>query len=317
MLQQTRAEVVAPYYERFLEAFPDLRSLARARADEVLALWSGLGYYRRAVSLHRAARLVLDRHRGALPRDVRALRELPGIGPYTAAAIGSIAFGIREPALDGNVRRVLCRLLARRRAEGPEARRLLGFARALVEAGPPGRINEALMELGAVVCTPRAPRCGVCPLAGTCLARRSGRPQAYPSPTSRPRPKACRVAVALVRHRGRLLLERPADGSPLRGSWDLPAVELRGCASARRALESALRLRHGVLVRAEAGPAARATHSILDRRLRLELLDCRLVAPYAGRSTDTRWTRPNDLGFLHVSGATRKLVAAAGLIASG
>jgi len=318
MLQQTRAEVVGPYYERFLEAFPDLGAVARARLEDVLARWSGLGYYDRARRLHRAARIVLERYGGELPRDPKLLGELPGFGPYTAAAVASIAYGIPEPALDGNGVRVLCRLLARQAPRGGARNRLLlEAARRLVEAdSAPGEVNEALMELGATVCTPRTPRCGICPLERDCEARARGKPEAYPGrkpPRSRTR---CRVAVALVGKGKRFLLERPSRGNPFRGSWELPAVELPEGSNAARALESALRRRHGVHVRAARTPVARATHGILQRSLRLELFPCTLVQGSGAPGTTARWTAPAELDRLHVSSATRKLLALAAGISS-
>ncbi len=308
MLQQTRVATVVPYYERFIAAFPDLRALARARVERVLALWSGLGYYGRARALHRASRLVVERHGGELPRDPATLGELPGVGPYTAGAIASLAFGFPEPVLDGNVHRVLSRLLARRGGGAREDRRLLAVARALVEGGTPGDLNQALMELGATVCTPRAPRCAECPLARRCQALSRGRPEAYPAPGQRPAGGSARVAVALVWRGTRLLLERPGDGSPFRGSWDLPGVEIASDADAARAIESALSGRHGISVHVDLAPVARATHSILDRRLRLELLSCRLAREPTGPGGGARWARIRDLERLPISGATWKLV---------
>ncbi len=165
MLQQTRVDAVVPYYERWLRRFPTLHALATAEPDEVLRAWEGLGYYARARNLHRAARVVRERHAGDVPSEPAALRELPGVGDYTAGAIASIAFGRREPAVDGNVRRVLARLLD---VADPPPARLRAVAAALVPAERPGDFNQALMELGALVCTARVPRCADCPVRGVC-----------------------------------------------------------------------------------------------------------------------------------------------------
>lgn len=187
MLQQTRVETVIPYYERFLERFPTPRALADAPLDAVLASWSGLGYYRRARMLHEGARAVVREHQGALPADAAALRALPGIGAYTAGAIASIAFGLREPLVDGNVERVLARVLAL--GGDPRAaatkKRLWTAARALADDPRPGDVNQALMELGATVCTPVSPRCLLCPLRAQCAARAAGDPERYPEKPAR------------------------------------------------------------------------------------------------------------------------------------
>ncbi len=308
MLQQTRVAVVVPYFERFLRRFPDVASLAGASEDDVLALWSGLGYYGRARSLLTAARLVVERHGGRIPSDPAALRSLPGVGRYTAGAIASVAFGRAEPVLDGNVRRVLARLLAARTATGAAADRALWSAAEVLVRGPhPGDLNQALMELGALVCTPRTPGCRACPLAQGCRGFASGSPERYPRARPRPAPERVRVAVALAERRGRVLLERPSDGSPLRGTWDLPAVVLSGKADPRRALESALSRRHGLRARVGAQKAS-APHAILDRRLALEVFDCRVASGAGLGGPSVQWVSFEQMDETPTSGATRKVI---------
>jgi A/G-specific adenine glycosylase len=182
MLQQTRVETAIPYYERFLARFPDLQTLADADSDDVLGVWAGLGYYSRARNLHAAARIVVDEHAGELPDDAEALRSLPGVGRYTAGAVASIAFDRPEPVVDGNVSRVFARLRGIRDdvRKAATVRRLWEEAAALVRGPHPGDLNQALMELGARVCTPRAPRCPVCPVAHHCEAQRGGDAEALP-----------------------------------------------------------------------------------------------------------------------------------------
>jgi A/G-specific adenine glycosylase len=232
MLQQTRAAVVIDRYQSFLKRFPTLLSLALARQEEVLAQWSGLGYYRRAHLLLKAARFVADRHQGILPATSEALRNLPGIGAYTAAAIASIAHGEPVAVVDGNVERVLCRLSgwgAGSRAGGGAILRhkVEKLAGELVDPIRPGNFNQALMELGAIVCTPRNPQCLSCPIAGDCKTRGE-----HKTPT-RPRMLSCEVAYALsVRtggisgHANRevLLEQRPASHTVMPGLWELPAL---------------------------------------------------------------------------------------------
>lgn len=225
MLQQTRAETAAPYYQRWLRRFPGWKTLAAASRDDVLLAWKGLGYYRRAANLHRTAVIVRGRHGGRLPRDPAVLQTLPGIGEYTAGAVASIAFGAPVPAVDGNVRRVLSRLLD---APRPSAARLRAEAARLVDPARPGDFNEALMELGATVCTPRSPRCGACPLEAHCRARTAGTVQERPVPRRAPRLRQVEFAVAVaVDEQGRTLLVRRPEVGLLAGMWEFPATELR------------------------------------------------------------------------------------------
>ncbi len=179
MLQQTRVETVIPYFKRFIERFPAARSLAEASESDVLALWSGLGYYRRARLLYAGAKAVVARHGGDIPADSVALRALPGVGDYTVGALGSIAFGLRAPLVDGNVERVLTRLHGLRgdpRA-APLKKSLWALAARYADHTSPGDVNQSLMELGATVCAPTSPRCLVCPVCSHCVAAREGTPE--------------------------------------------------------------------------------------------------------------------------------------------
>ncbi len=228
MLQQTRVESVVGYFERFVARFPDPSTLARAPLDDVLTLWAGLGYYARARHLHRAAQQVVERHDGEVPADPDAFGALRGVGPYTRGAVQSIAFGHREPVLDGNVERVLCRLdRIQDDPRGSAPRRAL-WARAaeLVPEVRAGDFNQALMELGAVVCTPRAPDCDDCPVALHCRARRSGDAAQLPRKPRRNQRRAVDVVSGLAHsEEGAVwLVRRPEDGL-LGGLWELPSVE--------------------------------------------------------------------------------------------
>ena len=309
MLQQTRVGAVIPYFQRFLERFPTLGDLARAPVEDVLAAWSGLGYYRRARHLHAAARKIVDVHGGCIPRDVRAVRDLPGVGRYTAGAIRSIAFGEADPVVDGNVARVLARSLGLegdpRRA--PVRARLWEEAARLLDPDAPGDFNQALMELGATVCTPVQPDCGRCPWKGACVARRTGRQEELPMPGHPGEVRRERAAVAVFRRGGRWLLVRRRDEGLLAGLWELPgdgggddAVGLRG----------ALRRRHRLW--AEVGAQlGKVRHSILDRRIELGVYRARLLRPpreTAGRD-GWRWVVPGRAlaGEIALSGAGRKV----------
>lgn len=222
ILQQTRVETAIPYYRRWLERFPTLETLAAADPEEVMAVWSGLGYYRRARNLHRAARIVRDRLSGRLPADAVALETLPGIGPYTAGAVASIAFGRRVPAVDGNARRVLARLFD---LVDPAPAELAALAGALVPGDRPGDFNQALMELGATVCRPRRPACGRCPVEGVCLARSRGTAADRPRRAGgRPLPEAVVGTAVVLCGEGRVLLARRADEGLLGGTWEFPGA---------------------------------------------------------------------------------------------
>jgi len=244
MLQQTQVDRVAPRFADFIGRFPTIADLAAATEDEVLAAWSGLGYYRRARNLHRLAREVA----GRLPRAASDLERLPGIGPYTAAAISSLAFGEAAPVLDGNVMRVGARVLAMeidpRSAAG--RRRLEAWILTMMEDAPPGKVNEALMELGAVVCRPANPGCEGCPLADRCSAKAEGRPDLYPPPRRRRAQVALLwVAACAIDCNGDWLLRRIDDSPILRGLWLPPLAELENGADpvveARRLVPDAKR----------------------------------------------------------------------------
>ncbi len=224
MLQQTRTETVTGYYRRFLSAFPTVRELAEAPLEQVLKQWEGLGYYSRARNLHAAARIIVSRYAGKLPQDLDALRSLPGIGDYTAGAIASIAYGLRVPAVDGNLNRVMARVLC----EGRNVHSAAG-KRAIYQAvydrmpeDRPGDFNQALMGLGSLICTPANPDCGQCPVRSDCQAFQTGTQRDYPVLPPRARQKVERRAVALVFCGDKVLLHRRPETALLGGLWEFP-----------------------------------------------------------------------------------------------
>lgn len=306
MLQQTRVETVVPYFERFLARFPDPAALAAAPTEEVLAHWSGLGYYRRARQLQDAARLVVER--GGLPRSAAELERLPGIGAYTAAAIASIAFDEPVPVLDGNVVRVAARLAAEPEdpARAPVRRRLLAVAATLVDATRPGDSNQALMELGATVCLPRGPRCGDCPLVEGCAARARGEVEFYPRVRRRAPPVRVRQTAAVVQGAGGaiLLVRRDARETVLPGLWELPTVE----AADRAEAEQGLAARYG-------GSwwlgerAARVRHGITFRAIELEAYRADWRPAEVAEAAEATWIEPAKRDPLALTGAARKLLA--------
>jgi A/G-specific adenine glycosylase len=306
MLQQTRVDTVLRYYDRFLARFPDLASLARAEEDAVLAAWSGLGYYRRARLLHAGVREVVARYGGVVPETAEARRSLPGIGRYTAGAIGSIAFDRQEPLVDGNVARVFARIFA---LDTPLTRsdtqaKLWSFAEQLVRGERPGALNQALMELGAITCTKAAPSCTACPVRAHCRAHQAGRVRELPVVVKK-RPPARRHLVAILAQDAsteRLLLQRSETGL-FAGLWNLPMVEGRDRAAARALLDTL-----GVRARLDSKPLAELEHVLTHRHLMIQLFSARLQgldAPSA-QENQLRLQPCSELEQLGVSALTRK-----------
>jgi len=249
LLQRTRIVSGTPYYERFVARFPSIQDLAAASLDDVLAVWEGLGFYRRARNLHAAARAIVERHGGQLPESFEELAALPGMGPYTAGAVASIAFGIPVPAVDGNVTRVIARLLripddvTRAAAQ----RRIREIAASLVSPERPGAFNQSMMELGAIVCMPSSPSCARCPLERLCLAHLAGEEDRFPVSRRARASPLVPVVFGLVAADGRILLVRRPSGQLLGGLWSLPGGE-RARKDERAALADAVRRQAGIEV---------------------------------------------------------------------
>ena len=233
MLQQTQVATVVPYFERFVQRFPTVESLAAADEGEVLRLWQGLGYYSRARRLHAAAKQIVNSHGGRVPGDLRTLLSLPGVGRYTAGAIASIAFDVRAPILDGNAIRVLARLFKVEQAVDDPAvrRRLWALAEAVVPEHRPGDVNQAVMELGATICLPPnagGPRCLLCPVAGVCRARAAGVQAAVPVTSPKRATRAVEHHVLTVMRGGKVLLEQRAGDGLWANMWQMPTLEVKG-----------------------------------------------------------------------------------------
>lgn len=315
MLQQTRVETVIPYYERFLAAFPDARALADAESDAVLSLWQGLGYYGRARNLQRAARALAEDFGGCLPDDVAALRSLPGVGRYTAGAIASIAFDRPEPVVDGNVTRVLTRLLGIREDVGTKAvaERLWEEARRLAAGPRPGDLNQALMELGATLCTPRTPRCEACPVAAGCDARRCADAEALPVKGARAAPKRVAAVAAWLERRGRVLAVRRPPTGLLGGLWELPGGELTAGERPGPGLRRALAERVGLEI-SRAERVGVVEHAFTHRSLRLHVFRAEGARGRVHRHgfDAHRWVAPGSLGTLPRSRVMEKALALLG-----
>lgn len=309
MLQQTVVSTVAPRFEAFLRRFPSIRALAAADEAEVLAAWSGLGYYSRARRLHDAARVVVREHAGVIPDTVAGLLRLPGVGPYTARAVAAIAFDIPEVALDGNAIRVLCRLLDVR--ENPDTaavrRHLQQEGDALVPARRAGAFVQALMDLGATVCIPRRPRCTACPVARWCAARRAGSAATLPTSVPRPKRRLLRMACVRILRAGAVLLVRRPPGQLLAGTWMPPSLELRPRERptvAARAAAALVGMEPGGLER-----AGRVKHILTHRELVAEVYDVRLDTAAPRARGGAEWFRPSRLGDIALSTFTRKVLA--------
>ncbi|MEQ8764662.1 MAG: A/G-specific adenine glycosylase [Planctomycetota bacterium] len=295
MLQQTQVATVIPYYERFLQAFPTVEDLANAPESQVLERWAGLGYYSRARSLRAAAQQIVERHGSEFPRDEAKILELPGIGRYTAGAIRSIAFDQKAPLLDGNVARVLTRVFALRGdpKSGPVSKRLWEIASILVPPRTASDFNQGLMELGALICSPRQPHCGRCPVRRLCHAYAAGLTDVLPESS----PKRATVSVTLTAAgihdpSGRLLLVRRTGERLMEGLWELPTIEYTE--PVEPALRRSIEERTGQTIT----PGRRlgtVRHAITHRRLQVIVLSGRCSTPkMPARNADWMWWDPDE-----------------------
>ncbi|MBN2006539.1 MAG: A/G-specific adenine glycosylase [Anaerolineae bacterium] len=309
MLQQTQVETACAYYERFVERFPALADLAAAPLEAVLKLWEGLGYYSRARALHRAAQQVLTEFGGELPADVAALRRLPGIGAYTAGAIASIAFGLPTPAVDGNVRRVMARLLA---LPAPTAAELEKAVRILLTEDAPGAFTEALMELGALVCRPAIPHCEECPWQTLCQAKRQDRQTDYPAPLPRKQIPHYDVAAAvIVREDGHLLVAQRRLQDMLGGLWEFPGGKREDGETLPEALQRELKEEMDIEISVGAELIV-VRHAYTHFRITLHAFLCQLAegTPRCIECEDYRWATPEEIQALPMAVTDRRIAQA-------
>ncbi|MDP6946479.1 MAG: A/G-specific adenine glycosylase, partial [Myxococcota bacterium] len=316
MLQQTQVATVIPYFERFIARFPDVHTLAAAPEEAVLAHWAGLGYYRRCRYLHAASKVIVAEHGGVLPDTVAGLLSLPGVGRYTAGAIASIAYGVAAPVLDGNVSRVLSRLLAlQEEVDGAAGKRALwAAAETLLDPIDPSSHNQALMELGALVCSPTKPACPTCPLSDHCAAGRSGEAESYPRKRPRKRPSpALAVAGLVVDDAGRVLMARRPSDVLLGGLWELPGGEITADATHRPSVRQWLDERVGVTATVGRHLAS-VEHVFTHRHLTLDVyrVESHEGEPTPQWYTDARWISPSELDDLPLSRLAEKVLAAVG-----
>jgi A/G-specific adenine glycosylase len=305
MLIQTQVDTVIPYYQRFAERFPDIATLATAELDEVLKIWEGLGYYARARNLHAAASIIVEQHDGQLPRDSKSLRTLPGIGAYVGAAICAIAFNKQVLAIDGNVRRVMSRLLD---LPEPKESDLTAAGTPLVQSRP-GDANQALMDLGSGICTPRSPRCAECPLESLCRARAEGTVEERPGRRPRRKRPHYDIAVGVVWRDDHILIaKRPAEGL-LGGLWEFPG----GKPETGESLEAAMVREIGEELAVEVEPGekiAAVDHAYSHFEITLHAYHCRYRA---GTATpigcqDFAWVKPEQLDRYAFPAANRRVL---------
>ncbi len=308
MLQQTRVDQALPYYERFTEAFPTLESLASANLDAVLRQWEGLGYYARARNLHKAARQIV--RSGSWPRSYEELHALPGIGPYTGRAIASIAYGAREAAVDGNVRRVLARLFA---IAYPAKRQLQSLAESLLDRERPGDYNQAVMDLGALVCTPRSPLCDACPVSTHCLAKASGEPDSFPVARKKSSPlQHYDIASGILTDDGgRIFIQRREEKALLGGLWELPGGKRNPDETVKAACKRELLEELGIEV-AVGRLACKVKHAYTHYKITLWVHYCRILGgvPVSTAGLQTAWVHPCDLEHYAFPRANRRVLDA-------
>lgn len=314
MLQQTQVTTVLDYYEPFLEQFPTVEALARADRDAVLKAWEGLGYYARARRLHRAARRLVEGHGGTLPRTVEGLKELPGIGDYTAAAVAAFAFGADEPVIDSNVLRVVSRLMVldtpvdrtdtRRRVE----HHLAGW---IQEAEDPGRFSEAMIELGALVCTPSSPDCGACPVRPRCRAHAEGRTEELPVTGERPERPHYEVTAGVLVEEGNVLIARRPEDRMLGGLWEFPGGKQEDGESLRQALKREFMEELGLEV-SVGEKIVEVPHQYSHLSINLHAYWCRRVGgePESREDQPWQWVSPERLRDYAFPGANQPILEA-------
>lgn len=303
MLQQTQVKTVIPYYERFLKELPDWKSLAKAKEEKVLKLWEGLGYYRRARNLRAAAQKIMKDHAGLLPDGMEGILEIPGVGPYSAGAILSIAYQKPHPVVDGNVIRVFSRLflLPGNLKTGEGHKKVWEWAEKLISLQHPGDFNQAVMELGATVCLPENPQCLLCPLLSLCQAAQKGLQNKFPESPKSVEIVEVPMAALLIEQKGRLLVKKRSQGEKwLKGMWEFPSAEGKTFEEALQKLEK------GLGAQAHRRELREVRHQITHHKVRLKLFRGTLKKDFR-ISKDLKWQSSNGLLNLPFASAQGKL----------
>lgn len=312
MLQQTQVNTVRPYYAKFLHAFPRPADLARADTQAVLKVWEGLGYYARARNLHEAAKLVTEKYGGKVPDNWEEFRKLPGVGEYIASAVLSIAFGRAHAVVDGNVKRVLARLFLIDDPvnEGRSQKVFKAAATALLDNTAPGRFNEAMMELGALVCRPRGPVCPRCCLAAFCAARRLLRVDQYPKRGARKSVPTHHIATGVLRKRGKLLITQRKSQGLLGGLWEFPGGKVKSGEGAERACLREIHEETGIVAEIDRH-LTRVKHAYTHFKIEMDVFSCRFVSGRVRLNGPQafRWIRPNQIREFPLPKANLKFIS--------
>jgi A/G-specific adenine glycosylase len=306
MLQQTTVNTVIPYYKRWVKAFPKIEKIARAPLPKVLKMWQGLGYYQRARNIHKSARIIYQKYNGRIPQDAVVLKALPGFGPYTTHAVLSIAFGQRVPIVDANVRRVVMRLLALGgRADVKKDRQILNFLEKIMPSREISSFNQALMEMGALICRSQGPFCPGCPVKRWCRAFKKGSQGMIPSPRQKVI-KNMDVACGVIEHKGKYYMQRrPAKGL-LAGLWEFPGGKIEPGESPKEALIREFKEELGVFV-LSAEPLVNIRHAYTRFKVNLHTFHCE-VKPLPPQDQGRRWVKPREFRTLPMPSATVRIV---------
>jgi A/G-specific adenine glycosylase len=312
MLQQTQVATVLPYYHKFLKCFPNLNKLARANSQDVLKAWEGLGYYARARNLHQAAAVVINQHQGDIPRNWQDFRNLPGVGDYIAAAVLSIAFNKPYSVVDGNVKRVLSRLYVMQEPvnQSPSKKIFQQAAADLLDTQKPGTFNQALMELGALICKPRNPLCRTCPVQTWCLAYRSGRILEFPRKLKKKTPPRYPIAVGVVFKNNRVLITRRKPEGLLGGLWEFPGGKIKKNETAEAACIREIKEEVNLAVKVDSH-LCMVKHAYTHFKIQMDVFCCSYLSGRVKLNgpVDHRWTRLNQLENYPLPKANHKFLA--------
>ena len=313
MLQQTQVVTVKPYYARFLKKFPTVKKLAQANLDDVYKLWEGLGYYTRARNLHRAAQQVVADYHSRLPQTIAELTSLPGIGPYTAGAIASIAFDLDEPILDGNVMRVLCRLFKIQTPpqDTSTQKKLWSLARKMIPTGKASFFNQALMDLGATICAPRNPQCNLCPLEQLCQAKKANLQNKLPLKIKRPPVPHYDIGVGVIWKKDKILIDRRKPDGLLGGLWEFPGGKQKKNEAIKTTIRREIKEELNINIEVDK-PLITVRHAYSHFKITLHVYTCRYHSgrPKAIGCSAYKWIDLDQLDDFTFPTANHKIIAA-------
>lgn len=311
MLQQTQVDTVIPFYTRWMKAFPDIAALAHASPDAILKHWEGLGYYTRVRNLHKAAEIILEKHKGIFPEDFQTVLSLPGIGRYTSGAILSIAFDQKLPVLDGNVMRVFARLFLINEPvnSAPVQKKLWKKAEELMPSKRTGDYNQSLMELGALICTPKNPQCALCPLQKICLAKKEGSPSLLPVKTPKTKIEKIRTVIALLWRKNKIFIQKRKAEGFLGGLWEFPGGKVEKQESEEEALQREIKEELGIAIEI-IKPRPLIRHAYTRFQVTLYPFDCKPLSNKITRTsaTEHQWVKPQALSSFAFPAANKKLI---------